>query len=296
MDGRQPLPWGGKGGSGKSSPLLPREAQREFQAQEEKAGRPDGKVAVKPHQGTDQSAGLPSRLPGPLVAKTPLPPLFPQPPLPPPPEASSSKGGLPPPPSGQEPAAWLFPAPPPATAKSSRTPRSPCSVPAGRPAPGLPSPPWADGPRPCQAHLQHVVQRDVPEALPGGGEDVGGLLDFVLLVPGRLGVLGQGVLLLLAHFLKLLLGIFELPDVSGARGGNKRFPPAFPTTEPRPERDSGGGPTPFPKRFDGGLCPCGKGAQGILGASRVTRGSLPQPPEQAEQSRQSHSLHKRGPK
>lgn len=53
------------------------------------------------------------------------------------------------------------------------------------------------------------------EALARGSEDVGGLLNFMLLVAGSLGVLNQSRLLLLAHLVKLLLGFFELAYVTG---------------------------------------------------------------------------------
>ena len=55
------------------------------------------------------------------------------------------------------------------------------------------------------------------EALARGGEDVGGLLHLVLLVARSLGVLGERRLLLLAHLVELLLGLFELAQVSGER-------------------------------------------------------------------------------
>lgn len=72
-------------------------------------------------------------------------------------------------------------------------------------------------------NLEDVVQGDVAEALPSGGQNVGGLLHLVLLVPGDLCVLGQGGLFLLTHFLKLLLGILEFSDISGkGRGGEGR--------------------------------------------------------------------------
>lgn len=48
------------------------------------------------------------------------------------------------------------------------------------------------------------------ETLARGGEDVGGLLHLMLLVARSLGVLDQRRLLLLAHLVKLLLGLFEL--------------------------------------------------------------------------------------
>lgn len=54
----------------------------------------------------------------------------------------------------------------------------------------------------------------MPEALARGSEDVGGLLHLVLLVTGSLGILDQRRLLFLAHFVKLLLGFFELTQVT----------------------------------------------------------------------------------
>lgn len=53
------------------------------------------------------------------------------------------------------------------------------------------------------------------EALACGGEDVGGLLHLVLLVAWRLGIFNQRALLLLTDFIKLLLGFFELSQVTG---------------------------------------------------------------------------------
>ena len=50
-----------------------------------------------------------------------------------------------------------------------------------------------------------------------GSEDVGGLLHFMLLVAWSLGVLDQRSLFFLAHFIKLFLGFFELPKVTGNR-------------------------------------------------------------------------------
>lgn len=52
------------------------------------------------------------------------------------------------------------------------------------------------------------------EALASGGEDVGGLLHLVLLVAGSLRVLDERSLLFLAHFIKVLLGLFELAYVT----------------------------------------------------------------------------------
>lgn len=51
------------------------------------------------------------------------------------------------------------------------------------------------------------------EALSRGGEDVGGFLHLVCLVPRNLTVLHQSHLLLLADLVKLLLGLFDLPKV-----------------------------------------------------------------------------------
>lgn len=53
------------------------------------------------------------------------------------------------------------------------------------------------------------------EALACGSEDVGGLLHLMLLVAGCLGILDQCGLLLFTHFIKLLLGFFELTKVTG---------------------------------------------------------------------------------
>lgn len=52
------------------------------------------------------------------------------------------------------------------------------------------------------------------EALACGSEDHGGLLHLMLLVAGSLSVLDQRRLLFLAHFVKLLLGFFELTYVT----------------------------------------------------------------------------------
>lgn len=65
-----------------------------------------------------------------------------------------------------------------------------------------------------RSYLQDVVQDDVAEAVACGAEDVGGFLHLMLLVAGSLSVLDQGCLLLLAHFIKLLLGFFELAQVT----------------------------------------------------------------------------------
>lgn len=62
--------------------------------------------------------------------------------------------------------------------------------------------------------LQHIVEGDVTEALACGGQDVGGLLHLVHFVTGHLSVFHQSHLLLLAHFIKLLLSIFKLLQVS----------------------------------------------------------------------------------
>lgn len=71
------------------------------------------------------------------------------------------------------------------------------------------------------AHLEHVVEDDVAEAFARGREDAGGLLHLVLLVARRLGILGQRHLLLLAHLVKLLLGILEFPQVSAGQQGQE---------------------------------------------------------------------------
>lgn len=52
------------------------------------------------------------------------------------------------------------------------------------------------------------------EAFARGSEDVGGLLHLMLLVAGSLGILDQRRLLFLTHFVKLLLGFFELAQVT----------------------------------------------------------------------------------
>lgn len=75
---------------------------------------------------------------------------------------------------------------------------------------GILSIPFVPGP----PYLQDVVQNDVAEALACGAEDIGGFLHLVLLVAGSLSVLDQGGLLFLAHFIKLLLGVFELAQVT----------------------------------------------------------------------------------
>jgi len=67
-------------------------------------------------------------------------------------------------------------------------------------------------------YLQDVVEDDVAEALACGGQDVGGLLHLVLLVARCLGVPDERRLLLLAHLVKLLLGLLELAQVSGGGG------------------------------------------------------------------------------
>lgn len=52
------------------------------------------------------------------------------------------------------------------------------------------------------------------EAFACGGEDVGGLLYFMLLVAWSLSVLDKRSLLFLANFVKLFLGFFELSQVT----------------------------------------------------------------------------------
>lgn len=52
------------------------------------------------------------------------------------------------------------------------------------------------------------------EALSCRSEDVGGFLHLMLFVAGSLGILDQRCLLFLAHFVKLLLGFFELAKVT----------------------------------------------------------------------------------
>lgn len=61
----------------------------------------------------------------------------------------------------------------------------------------------------CVCHLQHVVQRQVPEALPGNGERACGLLHLMGLVPWCLGILHLGHLHVLTHPVKLLLSLLE---------------------------------------------------------------------------------------
>lgn len=87
---------------------------------------------------------------------------------------------------------------------------SSASAPVGIPLdmPGLPSP----------AHLQHIVQCQVTEALPREGKGTCGLLHLVGTVPGGLGVPGQGELQVLAHLVKLLLGVLELAHIPGDQG------------------------------------------------------------------------------
>lgn len=65
--------------------------------------------------------------------------------------------------------------------------------------------------------LQHIVEGDVTEALACGGQDVGGLLHLVLFVTRHLRVFHQSHFLLLAHFIKMLLGVFKLLQVSEIR-------------------------------------------------------------------------------
>ena len=60
------------------------------------------------------------------------------------------------------------------------------------------------------ANLEHVVQRQVAEALPGESEGTCGLLYFMGPVPWGLGIPHQGQLHVLPHFVKLLLCLFEL--------------------------------------------------------------------------------------
>lgn len=71
---------------------------------------------------------------------------------------------------------------------------------------------------PLDPHLQHIIQGDVAEALSCGGEDVGGLLHLMCLVPRHLTILYQCHLLLLADLVKLLLCLFDLPKVPIDKG------------------------------------------------------------------------------
>lgn len=66
---------------------------------------------------------------------------------------------------------------------------------------------------PAQGHLQDVVQDHVAEALAGGSQDAGGLVHLMRFVACGLRIPGQSCLLLLAHLLKLLLRLLELPEV-----------------------------------------------------------------------------------
>lgn len=82
---------------------------------------------------------------------------------------------------------------------------------------------------PCPAlaaDLEHVVQRQVAEALAGDGQGACGLLHLVRPVPRGLGVPHQGQLQVLSHFVELLLSLFELTHIpvdgrrrSGVPGG-----------------------------------------------------------------------------
>lgn len=66
----------------------------------------------------------------------------------------------------------------------------------------------------CQwAHLEHVVQRQVPEALAGDAEGAGGLLHLVRFIPRRLRVFHLSDLHVLPHAVKVLLGLLELADI-----------------------------------------------------------------------------------
>lgn len=61
--------------------------------------------------------------------------------------------------------------------------------------------------------LEHVVQGQVAETLPGEGQGTCGLLHLVGPVPRGLGIPHQGQLHVLPDFVKLLLGFLELPHV-----------------------------------------------------------------------------------
>lgn len=95
------------------------------------------------------------------------------------------------------------------------------------------------------AYLQHVIQRQVAEALAGQGQGTCGLLHFVGPVPRSLGIPHEGQLQVLPHFVKLLLGLLELPhipgggrwQVRGARQGELESP-----SLPRRSRSWGGPP------------------------------------------------------
>lgn len=62
-------------------------------------------------------------------------------------------------------------------------------------------------------NLEHIVQCQVAEALPGESEGTCGLLYFMGSVPWGLGIPHQGQLHVLPHFVKLLLCLFELPHI-----------------------------------------------------------------------------------
>lgn len=55
------------------------------------------------------------------------------------------------------------------------------------------------------------------EALASDAERAGGLLHLVGLVPGRLSVLHLRYLHVLAHFVEVLLGLLELPNIPDKR-------------------------------------------------------------------------------
>lgn len=72
------------------------------------------------------------------------------------------------------------------------------------------------------AHLENIVQGNVPKALPSGGQNIGCLLHLMLLVPGHLRILGQGGFLFFTDLLKLLFCIFESSDISGEQRKQER--------------------------------------------------------------------------
>lgn len=102
------------------------------------------------------------------------------------------------------------------------------------------------------SHLEDVVQSQVAEAPASDAEGAGGLLDLVRFVPGRLGVPHLGHLQVLAHLIKVLLGLLELPNIpdgqTGRKGGSS--PPGQTRASPAGSRP--GPAQPGPER-EGGL-------------------------------------------
>lgn len=66
-------------------------------------------------------------------------------------------------------------------------------------------------------HLEHIVQRQVAETLPGEDQGTRSFLYLVGPVPRGLGIPHQRQLHVLPNFVKLLLGLLELPHVPGGR-------------------------------------------------------------------------------